>query len=40
MNEEVYIHEWISWETSTHYLITKWNGCGTTIKNEWIRKYE
>jgi len=35
---ETYLHEWISWETSTHYAITKWNGPGTIVKIEWIKK--
>ena len=30
-------HEWISWETSTHYCISQWDGINNTIKNKWIK---
>ena len=33
-----YLHEWISWETSTHYLMTRWNGPGTIVRCEWVKK--
>lgn len=36
MNEK---YKWISWETSTHYLITKWDGPGTILNCEWVKKY-
>ena len=36
MNKLDKIYEWISWETSTHYCISKWDG--DTIKNKWINK--
>lgn len=29
-------YEWISWETSTHYCISKWDGY--KIKNKWINR--
>jgi len=35
---ETYLHEWISWETLTHYIIAKWNGPGTIVKVKWIKK--
>lgn len=31
-------YEWVSWETSTHYCISQWDGPGTTIKNKWVKK--
>lgn len=31
-------HEWISWETSTHYCIASWGGPGTAISVRWVRK--
>lgn len=31
-------YEWISWETSTHYCISEWEGIGTKIKNKWVKK--
>ena len=31
-------HQWISWETSTHYCISEWEGFGTKIKNKWVKR--
>ena len=36
MNNLDKTYKWISWETSTHYCISEWNG--GIIKNKWIKK--
>ena len=36
--KEKSIYNWVSWETSTRYLITKWNGPGTLVRCEWVKK--
>jgi hypothetical protein len=38
MNSINKLYEWISWDTSTHYLVTSWNGSGTFIENKWVKK--
>ena len=35
MNNLDKTYEWISWETSTHYCISQWDGV-SAIKNKWI----
>jgi hypothetical protein len=37
MNSLDKTYEWISWETSTHYCISQWDGV-SAIKNKWIKK--
>jgi hypothetical protein len=32
------MNKWITWETSTHYLVTEWGGPGAIIKNTWVKK--
>ena len=38
MNKETYLYEWIGHSTRSHDLIWKWNGPGTFIKAEWVKK--
>lgn len=31
-------YKWVSWETSTHYLISQWRGHGNKFKHKWVKK--